>query len=133
MITDILRDFFLSRSAITDKFDPDNIQKWPIALDIKDYSILAFRETNNTEQTLSDGMPGLDQHSISLIIVSKSPENTLEAAKAVENDLVGYVGSLSASPSVYCVGIQKVGYSDEYEPDTAAHVGVLSLLFFTRG
>jgi len=133
MITDVLRDFFLSRPAITAEFDPDNIQKWPIALDVKDYSILAFREANNSQQTLTDGMPGLDQHSISLVVVSKSPENTLVAAKALENDLVGFVGPISASPEVYCVGIQKVGYSDEYEPDTAAHVGVLSLLFYTRG
>ena len=130
MITDVLRGFLIGRPAITALVSPDNIIKRPIDVETVNYAILAFRETGNTEQYLLNDEPGLNIHSITIVCVNKSPEQTLKIAKAVENDLIGFKGDING---IYCVGIQKVGYSDEYEPDTHAHVGVLSLQFFTRG
>lgn len=130
MLSDQMRDFILSRPDIMDEVDGDNVQLWPISVDVIDYSILAFRQTGNDQQVLLNGGTGLNTETMSFICIGKSPENALALAKAVELDLVGYVGYIG---SVYCVGVQKIGLSDEYDQETGAQVAVLNLNFYTRG
>lgn len=130
MITDELYTFLCGRAAITALVGVNSIQLAPADLTVTGFPLLTFATSNEDREQLLNGAGSLVREEVIFQCAAKSPADAKALAKAVRDNLNGFVGLVG---TIYVVLWYTSGQSDGFDENSGANFVNLNMTIWHRG